>query len=387
MRVTSPARGLLAKGVPISTFARRLTATETCGVLRFRDGCIKVGSDTPTWELDFHEGAEIIRMSQFTLANDYLEGRITATGNQRDILPLRHHLPYGLTPKLSASIIAEFPLALIGGHRRRLIEAHYDRPDEFFLSFLDQRHHLYTQGHFESTTDDLESASERKLSRIAQEFRKIGARRILDVGCGWGGVTSYLAQDFEVTALTLGRKSYDFTRTRLQQSGLSAEVYLCDVLNHQALDPYDGVVILGVLEHVPQYRRLFAHLATLTHARSRLYIDCSSAYSRLAMNPFIRQRIWPGTHGFVNLPAMIRHAQRQGFHVSELADETRDYAATMGIWADRFVAQKERILQLVGQPDYRAFEMYLFGGEHSLRMRRLEAYHCILGRRTSVRAE
>lgn len=380
MRVTRPASGLLAKGVPLSTFAQRLTTTDTCGTLKWLHGAEHIGRGAPTWALDFHEGAEIDCMSQLTLANDYLEGRITATGSQRDILPLRHHLPYGLTAGIAARSLAEFPLALVARHRRELIEAHYDRPDDFFLSFLDQRHHLYTQGHFASPSDDLEAASERKLNRIRHEFRKIGAKRILDVGCGWGGVTCFLAHEFDVTALTLGRKSYDFTRDRLERQGLSARVHLCDVLNYRDQEPYDGVVILGVLEHVPQYHRLFAHLAELTHARSRLYIDCSSSYSRLAMNPFIRQRIWPGTHGFVDLPAMLTQARRGGFHVVEVADETSDYAATMGIWADRFAAHQEAIVELVGQADYRAFEMYLFGGEESLLTRRLEAYHCILGR-------
>ena len=378
MRATLPRRGLFARGIDLSTFASRLTTTGTCGTLRSRTGDVRVGNEPPTWGLHFHEDADTCRMTQLSLATDYLEGRITATGDQRAIVRVRHQLPYGLTLSLCASFLAAFPLSLIARHRRSLIEAHYDRPDEFFLSFLDKRHHLYTQGHFSATSADLESASERKLSRIAREFEKVGAKRILDVGCGWGGVTSYLAQDFDVTALTLGRRSYDYTCARLDAAGLSATVQLCDVLNFRAPSPYDGVVILGVLEHVPNYRRLFAHLATLTHAHSRLYIDCSSSYSRLALNPFIRQRIWPGTHGFVDVPTMLTHAQRHGFTVVELANETGDYADTMAIWADRFVAEQQTILRIVDQADYRAFEMYLFGGEEALRTGLLGAYHCVL---------
>lgn len=378
-------RGLLTAGIPLPIFGQRLTATNTNGLLRSPGAAIRIGDKDPTWELAFHADAEICRISQLTIANDYLAGKITASGSQRDILQLRHQLPYGITAKVVMSSIAEFPLSLIASHRKSLIEAHYDRPDEFFLKFLDQQHRLYTQGHFGEASIDLEAASESKLRRIKREFESIGAQRILDVGCGWGGVTSFLAPDFDVTALTLGRKSYNYTRTRLAREGRRARVRLCDVLNYRDPGLYDGVVILGVLEHVPQYGRLFSHLSTLTHSGSRVYIDCASSYSRLAMNPFIRRRIWPGTHGFVNLPAMLAQAQRRGFHVVEVVDETDDYAATMGHWADRFVAEQKAIVQMVGQADYRAFEMYLFGGEESLRARRLKAYHCILEKRETHR--
>ncbi len=381
MRLTPPPRGLFAKGVDLSTFGSRLIATGTCGTLASTTQEIRIGQQAPSWRLEFGGDAETSRITQLTLATDYLEGRITAIGEQRDIVRVRHVLPYGINLKFGASLAAEFPLSLIAQHRRGLIEAHYDRPDEFFLTFLDHRHQLYSQGHFsDGLSSDLENASERKLEKIASEFRKVGATRILDVGCGWGGVTTFLAREFDVTALTLGRRSYEFTCARLDAAGLSATVELCDVLNFHTQSPFDGVVMLGVLEHNPNYRRLFGHVSRVTHPRSRIYIDCASSYSRFAINPFIRQRIWPGTHGFVDVPSMLAHAQNQGFAVVELTNETKDYAQTMTVWADRFVAQKQTIRRFVQEADYRAFEMYLFGGEEALRNGPLSAHHCVLDR-------
>jgi cyclopropane-fatty-acyl-phospholipid synthase len=378
VNVTQSMRKAIAPGITLSKFAQRLQCLNTCGVLRTPEAVFPIGQGTPTWELSFSRSAETHSMTQYSIASDYLESRLEASGNQRDILPLRHALPHGLTPKLAVMALTEYPLASISRHRKELIEAHYDRPDEFFLTFLGEEYSLYTQAHFASPGDSLETASERKLVRIADEFAGIHAKRILDVGCGWGGVTRFLAADFDVTALTLGQGSYDYTNSRLREVGLSADVRLCDVVNFRSAKLYDGVVILGVLEHIPRYGQLFSRLADLTRAGAKIYIDCASSYSRLAINPFMRQKVWPGTHAFVNLPAMIRQAQRAGFHVVELVDETSSYASTMGVWAERFAASKKRIVELVGEGDYRAFEMYLFGGEESLLTRRLEAYHCVL---------
>jgi cyclopropane-fatty-acyl-phospholipid synthase len=381
MPATQPPSALFSRGIPVRAFATRLESTPTSGTLSWTGGEIKVGKGAQTWRLEFNRDAEVERMTQLTLANDYLEGRVTASGSQRDILPLRHQLPYGLSTRVVASAFAEYPLAALSRHRRSLIEAHYDRPDAFFLAFLDASFQLYTQGHFDGPLDtDLETASKRKLARITAEFKKQDARRVLDIGCGWGGATAYLAADFEVTALTLGQRSYEFTRSRLDQANINATVHLCDVLRFEDSVPFDGVIILGVLEHLPNYRKLFKHLAKLTHKESRIYIDCSSSYSRLAMSPFIRQKIWPGTHGFVNVPALLKQAGQSGFRLLEAADETGDYAKTMSIWADRFVAHRDVLLDLVGQADYRAFEMYLFGGEQALRAGSLQAYHFILGK-------
>jgi cyclopropane-fatty-acyl-phospholipid synthase len=127
--------------------------------------------------------------------------------------------------------------------------------------------------------------------------------RLLDIGAGWGGVHQYCGpRGIHVTALTLTEDSYNYTDSLIKRMKLkNCSIILDDFLNHHPKEPYDAVVIYGVVEHIPYYRKFCERIWACLKPGGRLYLDAAAALEKYDVNDFARNYIWRGTHTFLCL--------------------------------------------------------------------------------------
>jgi cyclopropane-fatty-acyl-phospholipid synthase len=324
----------------------------------------------------------IMGLDEFALARAYIEGEIDIDGDMLSVLDVRHKLSDRRKSLQWFSLLAKlFTLSPVRVNQRA-IGSHYEFGDDFFLCFIDQKYRLYSHGIFHSDADSLEDASERKLKQMWNALGLRPGMRLLDIGAGWGGVTEYCgSRGVQVTSLTIAQDSYNFIRRLITERELNAEVLLQDFLEHHPTDPYDAIVILGVIEHIPNYRRFCARVWDCLRPGGLIYLDGSASREKYQMGSFARHFIWQGTHTFMCLQDLAGELLYHGMDLMELQRESRDYELTMLQWARRFDANHEMITTRWNPQLYRTFHLYLWGGCHCFRRDVLQAYHLVARRR------
>jgi cyclopropane-fatty-acyl-phospholipid synthase len=206
--------------------------------------------------------------------------------------------------------------------------------------------------------------------------------RLLDIGGGWGAVIKYCApRGVDVTSLTIVEDSYHHIQRQTAALGLHGHVKLEDFLVHEPAEPYDAIVIYGVIEHIPMYRRFAEQVWKCLKPGGLLYLDASATKEKFDMNAFTRHYIWRGTHTFLCLQDMIAELLYAGMDIVRVREESHDYELTMRHWAERFDAQHSMVASRWGEAVYRAHRLYLWAGCHQFKSGGLQAYHLVARRR------
>jgi cyclopropane-fatty-acyl-phospholipid synthase len=147
-----------------------------------------------------------------------------------------------------------------------------------------------------------------------------------------------------VTSVTLTKDSQIYTQKLIDEMGSeNCAVFVEDFLEHEPEEPYDAVVIYGVIEHIPYYRKFCQHLWKCLKPGGLFYLDASATLEKYQMGDFTRTYIWPGTHTLLCVQDMLQELLNHGFDVVRVREETRDYELTMKHWASRFDENKEAI--------------------------------------------
>src|SRR5207245_7562783 len=135
---------------------------------------------------------------------------------------------------------------------RQATNYHYDRSNDFFALWLDSRM-IYSCAYFATPDDDLETAQEQKLEYLCRKLRLQPGQRLLDIGCGWGGLIIYAAQHYGVEAdgITLSPQQAKLARERIKEAGLEhrCRVEICDYREVNKPQGYDKLVSVSVAEH------------------------------------------------------------------------------------------------------------------------------------------
>ncbi|MFL6235567.1 MAG: class I SAM-dependent methyltransferase [Thermoanaerobaculia bacterium] len=319
---------------------------------------------------------------ELALGGAYVEGEIDLEGDIWSVFEVRRRLQDRARIHQLLGFLVNLFLTAPARINRRAIDFHYTLGDDFYHSFTDTRYHFYSHGLFRSADETLEEASEHKLETIFAALRLQPGMRLLDIGGGWGGVTRYCgARGVHVTSLTLAQDSYNYIRNILDTTGYPGEVRRQDFLQHRPEKPYDAIVILGVIEHIPTYRRFCELVWEDLVPGGRIYMDASASHQKYEVGTFTRKYIWQGSHSFMCLQDIVQEFLYHGFEVEEVKRDTWDYELTMRHWAERFDAARDFIVKGWGEKVYRAFRLYLWGGSHALHVDTMQSYHLVARRR------
>lgn len=248
------------------------------------------------------------------------------------------------------------------------IEQHYDHGAAFFALWLGSEL-TYSCALF-APGDDLEAAQRRKIDHHARAARAIGARSVLDVGCGWGSTMRRLVECHGVgraTGLTLSRDQASFIAS---QRTPRVTALLESWEQHAPAAPYAAIVSIGAFEHfarrdlprahkVAGYRRFFARCHAWLEPGGALSLQ-TIAYGALRpeqISAFITGEVFPES----DLPALgeIVDAADGLFEIARVRNDRADYARTCRAWAARLEAQRTAAAQLVGDARVASYERFL----------------------------
>ena len=270
--------------------------------------------------------------------------------------------------------------------RARRNVAHYDLDDRLYALFLDADWQ-YSCAYFPTGTETLDEAQDAKKRHIAAKLLlDQPGLRVLDIGCGWGGLALSLARDHgaRVLGITLSTEQLARARNRAAAAGLSHQVRfeLLDYRDPALAGPFDRVVSVGMFEHVGvnHYNTFFTRIhdllapggVALVHAIGRSRGPAST-------NPWLARYIFPGGYSPA-LSEVFPAAERSGLDAADLEVLREHYAETLRHWQHRFAARRADAAALYDERFCRMFEFYLAGSELAFRRLGLMVWQLQLAR-------
>ena len=247
---------------------------------------------------------------------------------------------------------------------KRNVAHHYDLSAALYDLFLD-RDRQYSCAYFDEPDLSLDSAQEHKKAHIAAKLLLKPGQRVLDIGCGWGGMALYLNRvaDVDVLGITLSEEQLRIARERAAAAGVSERVRFELLDYRQVTGTFDRIVSVGMFEHVgpPYYRTFFDKCRTLLAPDGVMLLHTiGRADGPGATDPWLAKYIFPG--GYVPALSQMMPAIERSFLWLTDAEALRlHYAQTIDHWYDRVAAAEAKISALYDARFFRMWQFYLAG--------------------------
>ncbi len=255
---------------------------------------------------------------------------------------------------------------------KQAVSFHYDRSNEFFASFLDQRM-VYSCAYFQTPDQTIDNAQTDKLEHICRKLRLQPGERLLDIGCGWGGLVMYAAQHYGVdaTGITLSKRQAEFASERIRTAGLEGRcrVELLDYREVTGQERFDKLVSIGMFEHVgeaqlPAYfaqamRLLKTGGVFLNHGICRNWHQ-----SPRSGRSFLAKHVWPDGE-LETISTTLTAAERTGFEVRDVESLREHYTLTLRQWVRRLEANAAAAIAATDDVAYRTWRLYMAGSAYS----------------------
>jgi cyclopropane-fatty-acyl-phospholipid synthase len=343
--------------------------------------------------IHFHdEGAQraFLLDPNLAFAEAYMDGRIELeAGSIYDVLALfarnlnRNDFPIWMRIADSVRRATRLWRQANGrGAAKRNARHHYDLPDSLYELFLD-KNRQYSCAYFQTGAETLEEAQLAKMRLIAKKLRLAAGQRVLDIGCGWGGFSLYIARatGAKVLGITLSGEQERYASARAAREGASDVRFR--LLDYRALnETFDRIVSVGMFEHVglPNYMTFFKKIndclkedgVALLHTIGRLG---GPGFT----NPFIAKYIFPG--GYVPALSEIAPAiEKSGLLITDIEVLRLHYAETLAAWRKNFENARDKAASLMPERFCRMWEYYLAGCEVSFRHHNLAVFQIQLAK-------
>ncbi len=264
-------------------------------------------------------------------------------------------------------------------HSRRndaeAIRHHYDVSNGFYRLWLDAGM-TYSCAYFRTGTEDIDTAQRQKIEHICNKLRLQPGERLLDIGCGWGGLLHLAAERHGITGvgITNSPAQADYARRRLAAAGLSdrVDIRLQDYRQLDGEAVYDKIVSVGMYEHVG-----LANLPVYFATVSRLLKPGGVLLNHGIINPdpdshpkgppggeFINRHVFPGGE-LPHLPRVLEEIARCGLEAVDVEDLRPHYARTLMLWVGRLEKHERQAIESAGPERYRIWRVYMAGMAHA----------------------
>ncbi len=322
--------------------------------------------------------AKILVNPELSIGEAYMDGALTFDeGSLADLLNLFHRNARNLRSapgRAQAGALVRklrrFQQFNPIGKAQENVAHHYDISNDFYRLFLDADLQ-YSCAYFEHDGQSLEDAQRAKLRHIAAKLRIEPGMRVLDIGCGWGGMAIYLAEALgaHVTGVTLSREQCELAAARAAARGLTDCVDFRLMDYRETAESFDRIVSVGMFEHVgaPHYREFFHKIRDLLHDDGLALIHTIGSKGRPGVTgPWIRKYIFPGGYAPA-LSEVMAAIETTGLWVSDVEVLRLHYADTLREWGRRFAANRDQARAMFDERFCRMWEFYLTTAEFSFR--------------------
>jgi cyclopropane-fatty-acyl-phospholipid synthase len=267
---------------------------------------------------------------------------------------------------------------------RRNVAHHYDLSHLLYQQFLDTDLQ-YSCAYFRDPRLSIEEAQDAKKQHLAAKLLLQPGQRVLDIGCGWGGLSLSLARTerVQVIGVTLSCAQFTIAQQRARQAGLDQRVTF-ELRDYREIKgKFDRIVSVGMFEHVgtPHYSQFFDAISRLlTDDGIALIHSIGRKDGPDVTSAWIRKYIFPG--GYIPALSEVMPAIEQtGLWITDLEILRLHYAQTLRRWRERFLANRRQLSELYDERFRRMWEFYLAVSEMSFRYGGLMVFQAQLARR------
>ncbi len=368
--------------------------------VRLWDGSeVRIGSN-PRIELAFHSPqafrALVLARDPLRLAEHFVHGEMDIEGDLYCAINIRHHLEKLRLTLPERIILAAKTLAIRAEHaasaaepvdevprwkqairygarafsrdfNHQAVSFHYDVSNDFYALWLDERM-VYSCAYFEDRAESLEQAQRNKLEHICRKLRLKPGESLLDIGCGWGALLVWAAENYGAKAhgITLSQNQYAHVQELIRANGLQHQVTveLLDYRDLQGEQRFDKVVSVGMFEHVglknlPTYFRTAMRLLKpgglfLNHGIT----SEEGGWEKSTGTEFINRYVFPDGE-LETISTVQRIMEDSGFEIHDVEGMRQHYALTLREWVRRLELYHELALHHVSEPVYRIWRLYM----------------------------
>ena len=349
--------------------------------------------------------AMLLPGTELGMAEAYLNNDVDIEGSVETIIDMADHLiqeTWPLPKKIKLlSLLKQLPavpprLAIQRGPVKlkgkqhsierdlQAVTYHYNVSNDFYALWLDPNM-VYSCGYFLNGDDSIQKAQVEKLNYISKKLRLQAGQRLLDIGCGWGGLVVCAAQNYGVdaTGITLSKPQADYANRRIAELGLSdrCRVLVQDYRDISESEPYDRLVSVDMFEHVGKgmlkeyfekaFRLLKPYGVFLNHGISTTQTNFQSD-----ADSFSHSYVFPDGE-LVPIHETLMIAEQVGFETRDVESLREHYVLTLRQWVERLERNHGRAMRFVDEHTYRVWLLFMSGSIHGFKTRRLNVYQSL----------
>jgi cyclopropane-fatty-acyl-phospholipid synthase len=266
---------------------------------------------------------------------------------------------------------------------RENVHRHYDLGNEFYALWLD-REMAYTCAYFPTPASTLEEAQVAKMDRVCRKLALKPGERVIEAGCGWGGLALHMARHYGVTvrAMNVSGEQIAYARNRARAEGLADRVEFVEDDYRNVRGRCDAFVSVGMLEHVgvADYATLGAVVDRSLTEDGRGLLHFIGRNRPGELNPWIRRRIFPGAYPPALPEVFDRVLAPWDFSVTDVENLRLHYAATLSHWRTRFDGSAVEVAAMFDETFVRAWRLYLAGSQAAFVAGSMQLFQVVFAR-------
>ena len=313
------------------------------------------------------------------------------TSNLTDLIEISAkniNLIYSFSGSLKIQKIKNFLKKIFASNTKskslKYISKHYDLGNDFFSQWLDETL-TYSSAVYENQNDNLVTAQKNKYQKLIDLLNIKDNNKVLEIGCGWGGFSEYLAKKYNVSidCITISKKQLEFTKRRVFQAGLNNKVNVMFLDYRDLKEKYDKVASIEMIEAVGEkyldkyFNTIKKSLNTNGTAAIQGITIRDDLFDRYrSSEDFIQKYIFPG--GFLPSIDFMKHLiNKNQLNLLKINSYPDDYAKTLNLWKENFFKTWDNISPLGFDETFkRMWEFYLSYCEAGFKARNINLIQC-----------
>ena len=343
--------------------------------------------------LKFHDRAALYKLisdPEMHFGDLYSSGRIDVDG---DMVRFMEQVYIGIQKNGASSKLHDLYIRF--GHRpimnsidkaKNNIHHHYDLGNKFYELWLDKEAMQYTCAYFPDPEYSIEQAQIAKLHHVCRKLQLKPGDRVVEAGCGWGGLARFMAKHYgvHVKAYNISHQQIIYARNKAEQEGLSDLVEYVEDDYRNIKGTFDVFVSVGMLEHVGSrdYATMGEVIARCLTPDGRGLVHSIGRIKPGPMNAWIERRIFPGAYP-PSLTEMMQIFEPNKLAVQDVENLRLHYAKTLEHWLVRFEQHVDEITSMMDEAFVRAWRLYLAGSIAAFTMSELQLYQIVFNREHS----